>query len=138
MKLIVYTDGASRGNPGPSSYGFVIKALGGPILHQESKRIGIATNNIAEYTAVLKALEYVKKHYSGSSSHQIELISDSLLLTKQLSGLFKIKNLKLKEIFLQIKILEMELGAISYKHTRRENNLIADRLANLALDKLEL
>lgn len=138
MNLVVNTDGASRGNPGPSSYAFVIKALNGPILHQESKKIGIATNNIAEYTAVLKALEYVKKHYPSSSTHQIELVSDSLLLTKQLSGFFKIKSLKLKEIFLKIKILEMELGAVSYKHIRRENNLIADRLANLALDKPKL
>lgn len=135
MNLIVNTDGACRGNPGLSSIGFVIKVRGGPILHQEGKRIGLATNNIAEYTAVFQALEYIKKHYPSPQAHQITVISDSQLLTKQLSGTFKVKNPKMKELFFKIKALEIDLGQVSYQHVLRVDNLMADRLANLALDK---
>lgn len=138
MNLIVNTDGASRGNPGESSIGFVIKIQGGPILHQEGKRIGLATNNIAEYKAVFQALEYIKKHYPSSQAHQITVVSDSQLLAKQLSGSFKVKNPTLKKLFFEIKALEMEVGSVTYKHVLRGNNLVADRLANLALDRKPL
>ncbi|MBI2011455.1 ribonuclease HI family protein [Candidatus Daviesbacteria bacterium] len=135
MKLIVNTDGASRGNPGPSSYGFIIKTHLGVILHQEGKTIGTATNNIAEYVAVLKALEYIKTYFSRKAPHEVKIISDSQLITKQLSGVYKIKNLKLKEYFSKIKEVEENLGVISYKNVPRRENFIADRLANKALDE---
>jgi ribonuclease H / adenosylcobalamin/alpha-ribazole phosphatase len=135
MDLVINTDGASRGNPGPASYGYVIKKRDAEILHQEGEKIGINTNNVAEYTAVLKALEYVKNNYSHKGPHQIEVVADSLLIVSQLSGKYKLKSPHLKIIFDQIKILEMEVGSVTYRHVLRANNFLADRLANQALDK---
>lgn len=135
MDLIIHTDGASRGNPGPASYGYIIQSKDGVILHQEGKILGIQTNNVAEYTGVLSALTYIKEHFSKKAPHQIKLIADSRLVVEQLSGRYKIKNPNLKLLLEQIKILEMDLGRIVYEHTPRENNFIADRLANQALDK---
>lgn len=135
MNLTINTDGASRGNPGPASYGFVIKESGGPILHQEGKVIGITTNNIAEYTAVLSALAYIKKNLNKNTPHKIEVITDSQLIARQLDGSFKIKNENLKVLYLQIKKLEPELGFITYRNVPRAQNFIADRMANKALDE---
>ncbi|MBI2021451.1 ribonuclease HI family protein [Candidatus Daviesbacteria bacterium] len=135
MEVVINTDGASRGNPGPSSYGYIIKSVSGVMLHQESKKIGLATNNIAEYTAVLFSLKYLKDHYVHKAPHQVQVLSDSKLITEQLKGNFKIKNLKLKEIYQKIKILEFELGMVFYKHVPRSKNFLADRLANKALDE---
>lgn len=136
MKLIVNTDGASRGNPGPASFGYVIKSNDGVIRHQEGKAIGVATNNIAEYSAVLSALEFIRDHFSHKAPHEIEVVADSQLVVRQLSGLYKIKNLPLKHIAERIKLLEFELGRISYTHVPRAQNFIADRLANKALDEV--
>lgn len=134
MNLIIFTDGASRGNPGHSSIGYLIKVSGGVILHQHGEYIGVATNNIAEYTAVDKALLYVKKHFFKKAPHKIEMIMDSQLVASQLAGRYKVKNSSLKLIFEKIKILEFELGQISYRNVPRAQNFIADRLANEALD----
>ncbi|MBI3485577.1 ribonuclease HI family protein [Candidatus Daviesbacteria bacterium] len=134
MNLIVNTDGASRGNPGPASYGYVIKTDTGVILHQEGKTIGYNTNNVAEYTAVWKSLEYIHNKYLHKAPHNIEVVSDSQLIVRQLSGKYKIKNLNLKKIYNQIKILESSLGRVKFRSVPREQNFIADRLANIALD----
>ncbi len=134
MILTIYTDGASRGNPGPASYGFVIKDEKGNILHKEGKVIGITTNNVAEYTAVLEALKYVKQYTSREKQLQIELFADSKLVAEQLSGRFKVKAKHLKPIIEQIRILATELGSIIYSHVPRFRNTMADQLANLALD----
>src|SRR5258708_28120998 len=122
MNLIINTDGASRGNPGLSSYGFIIKTDDGVILHQEGKFIGHATNNIAEYTAVLKALEYVKNHFQRKAPHQIQMVMDSQLVAQQLSGVYKIKHPGLKPLFEGIKILEFDLGRVDYKNVPRAQN----------------
>ena len=135
MNLIINTDGASRGNPGPASYGYIIRSDDGVIQHQEGRVIGINTNNVAEYTAVLKAFEYSNEHFKRKAPHKVRLVADSMLVTQQLAGKFKIKNPILKIIFDKIKILEMELGEVTYEHTPRANNFIADRLANEALDR---
>lgn len=134
MKLIIYTDGASRGNPGHASYGFTISDEQGNLLHKEGEYIGITTNNVAEYTAVLAALQYIKKMKLKPS--QIELFADSKLVAEQLSGRFKVKAKHLKAIIEQIKILAMELGGVVYSHVLRSQNIAADKLANLVLDKL--
>lgn len=134
MKYIINTDGASRGNPGPSSYGFLVRTEEGRVLYQEGKAIGISTNNVAEYTAVLKALEYLAKKTKDSSC-DVEVFADSQLIVRQLSGAYKIKNPKLMQLFDQIKVIEFELGAASYKFIPREENFLADRLANIALDR---
>jgi ribonuclease HI len=134
MDLIINTDGASRGNPGPASYGFVIRKRGGEILHQEGKTIGVDTNNVAEYSAVLNGLRYVVEHYSAKAPHTIEIVTDSRLVASQLSGKFKIKNENLKKIFDLIKSMEFDLGVVSYRNVPREQNFLADRMANIALD----
>ncbi len=134
MNLIINTDGASRGNPGKASYGYIIKDGNGVIHHQEGKTIGITTNNVAEYSAVLSALTYIRDHYSKKAPHSILVVSDSQLIAQQLAGNYKVKNEKLKKIYYNIKELEIELGAVSYKNVPRAENFIADRLANQALD----
>lgn len=134
MNLVINTDGASRGNPGPSSYGYIIKTSDGVILHQEGRALGVNTNNFAEYTGVLEALKYIQSHYSHKAPHMILVRADSQLLVRQLSGMYKVKHPNIKLFVEKIKILEMELGDIRYQHVPREQNFIADRLANKALD----
>lgn len=132
MKLIIYTDGASRGNPGPASYGFSIQDNQGKILYKEGKYIGIATNNVAEYSAVLNAMEYVTKKFKKSI--EVFFFMDSKLVVEQLSGRYKIKSPHLKLIIRKIQILALGIGGITCSHVPREQNTIADGLANQALD----
>lgn len=134
MKLIVYTDGASRGNPGRASYGFTISDDKGKLLYEEGKYIGITTNNVAEYTAVLEALKYIKENFTGSDSVEIEHYADSKLVVEQLSGRYKIKSPHLIPIVERIRILALELGGVMHEHVLREKNTAADRMANMALD----
>ncbi len=134
LKLIVYTDGASRGNPGPASYGFTVADGKGKLLYEEGEYIGITTNNVAEYTAVLKSFKLIRKKFQEKSPLQIELFADSKLVAEQLSGRFKIKHPNLKPIFNEIKVLEMQFGSVMYTHVPREKNTLADSLANKALD----
>ena len=134
MKLIIYTDGASRGNPGPASYGFTISDEKNNLIYEEGKSIGVTTNNVAEYTAVLEVFKYLKRKSLGKLN--IELFADSRLIVEQLSGRFKIKNANLKILFEQIKVLEMEIGRVFYTHIPREKNKQADVLANEALDRI--
>lgn len=136
MDLIINTDGASRGNPGPASYGYTIKERNGPILHQDGQAIGINTNNVAEYTAVLKALQYVKKYLAHKAPHMIHVICDSQLIAQQLLGNYKIKHPGLIPLFDSIKRLEPMLGIVTYENVPRAQNYIADKLANMALDRL--
>ncbi len=135
MKLIIYTDGASRGNPGLASYGFSIQDGKGKILYQEGKHIGIATNNVAEYSAVLNAMEHVTKKFSKSNPEVI-FFMDSKLVVEQLSGRYKIKSPHLKTIIQKIQTLALGVGGITCNHVPREQNTIADGLANQALDSL--
>lgn len=134
MILTVYTDGASRGNPGKSSYGFVIFNDSKKEIYKEGKYIGVNTNNFAEYSAVLKALEYIKKNFKGEVS--INFFMDSRLVVEQLSGRFKIKAPNLKPLISQIRDLEAQYKQISYTHVPRSMNMLADYQANLALDNL--
>lgn len=132
-KLIIYTDGASRGNPGPASYGFTISDGKGKLIYEEGKYIGITTNNVAEYTAVYEALKYIEEKLS-SSPLEIEFYADSKLVVEQLSGRYKVKSPHLKLIIEKIRILSMEVGGVLHTHVPREKNTEADKLANLALD----
>lgn len=135
MDLVINTDGASRGNPGPSSYGFIIKVKGGAVLHEEGELIGVTTNNVAEYTAVIKAFEYVVGRFFRKAPHKIEVVADSKLLVEQLSGRFKVKSPNLLPLFDRIKTMEFDLGHVSYRSVPREENFIADRLANRAFEE---
>lgn len=133
MKLTIFTDGASRGNPGHASFGFTVSDESGKLLYKEGKYIGITTNNVAEYTGVYEALKFIKEKY-GSKPLEVELYADSKLVVEQLSGRYKMKSPHLKPIFEQIKILAIELGGVIHTHIPRTHNSEADRLANLALD----
>lgn len=132
MRLTIYTDGASRGNPGPASYGFTIQDEKGRILHKEGRYIGETTNNVAEYTGVLEALKHTLSEYPHLES--VELYADSKLVAEQLSGRYKIKSPHLKPLIEQIQRLAMELGGVTYSHVPRSKNFLADKLANIALD----
>lgn len=138
-KLIIYTDGASRGNPGPASYGFTIQDETGHYLAKVGEYIGITTNNVAEYTAVVKALRYVSSMVSHVPDKrekitQIELFADSKLVAEQLSGRYKIKSPHLKPIIADIQKIAIELGGVVFSHIPRSQNTLADKLANQALD----
>lgn len=133
MKLTIYTDGASRGNPGESSYGFVITDESGNKVYEEGKYIGIATNNIAEYTAVLQSFEYIVKKLFNKSL-ELNFFMDSRLVVEQLSGRFKIKSHNLKPLITRIKEFEALFKSVKYTHILRGKNKDADFMANLALD----
>ena len=131
MTLEIYTDGGSKGNPGPAAIGIVF-VCGGKQIKTYREDIGIATNNIAEYTAVLKALEMVRDIKAEMTSiENIKVYSDSNLLINQLMGKFKVKNAKIREIILKIRILEQENNLpVIYNYIPRERNTIADALVN--------
>lgn len=131
----IYCDGGSRGNPGKSAAAFVVEE-NGKIIYSDSKYLGIATNNFAEYSAVLLALTWVEKN-KESANKEIVFILDSELVVKQINGVYKIKNEKLKRIFLEIiKILESLENKIVFKNVSRENNATADFLVNEKLDSI--
>lgn len=132
----IFTDGGARGNPGPAAVGVVIKNDQNEIVHRFGKYIGKTTNNVAEYTGVIAALEWlISTKPSALSSMHFYL--DSLLVVNQLNGLYKVKDAKLRELLLIIRRLENEIGArVSYRHIPRERNREADALVNQALDSL--
>jgi len=132
--LVIHTDGGARGNPGPAAIGVVIEQ-NGKIIHEFGKTIGDTTNNVAEYTAIIEALQYCKT--INNQQLTIHFLLDSKLVVEQLNGNFKIKDTKLRELSLKIRLLEVESGGvITYAHTPRENNKQADLQVNLALDRM--
>lgn len=149
MKFIVHTDGGARGNPGPAAVGVVIeqnietennkqKTI---ILHEFGKRIGETTNNVAEYTAVVEALKEVKRQKEKGKKElqdkaEIQFFLDSNLVVQQLNGVFKVKDGRLRELMMQVKILEQECGGVvTYAYVPREENKRADYFVNKALDQ---
>lgn len=132
MILKVYTDGGSRGNPGPSAVGGVA-FLEDRRIFEFKKSIGTATNNDAEYQALIKALEILnsKLQILNKSKIIIKFHSDSRLMVNQVNGLFKVKNGRIREYILKIRSLEQEINLpISYHYVPREQNVEADRLVN--------
>ena len=133
-KLIIYTDGGSRGNPGPSGIGVVIKDSQGNILKRISKFLGRRTNNYDEYEAVVEALGGAKTLLDKGG--EIEVRMDSELVQRQLSGKYQIKEESLFPSFIKIHNLEVKyFPKIKYVHVRREDNKEADFLANQAMDR---
>ena len=133
--ISVYTDGGSRGNPGPAAYGFVVRK-GQDLLHASGKIIGIATNNTAEYSGILEALSWIfRNRESIGEISGINCSMDSLLACQQLRGVYKIKQPHLMAFIIKIREMETELGVpITYHHIPREKNKEADALVNKALD----
>jgi ribonuclease HI len=136
MKYKIFTDGGSRGNPGEAAIGVVIyNQENGMKLAEISKCIGLATNNIAEYSAVLEALNWVLAE--KVTNPEIEFYLDSELVVKQLTGVYRVKDPKLKVIYFKVRQIVFELGNLSsFTAVRREKNREADALVNKALDGL--
>lgn len=133
-KIIVNTDGGARGNPGPAAIGFYIRDEEGNEIAKVGEKIGKATNNVAEYLAVIFALEWIVRNLE-TETLSIGFYLDSNLVVNQLNGIFKIKEGHLRELFFRIKILEQQIkGDISYHHISRKQNFVADSLVNSALD----
>ena len=133
MILHVFCDGGARGNPGPSAIGVVVQDDAGALLQTLSKPIGIATNNVAEYTAVKESLTLINEFSQPIES--VEYFLDSLLVVNQLNGTFKIKNSALQEYY---RVIMAQLDAlhipVRFNHVLREKNSAADKLVNAALD----
>lgn len=130
-KWLVYTDGASRGNPGPAAIGAAIYDDGGREVHTVSQRIGRATNNEAEYRAAIAGLEAAL----ALGARDVHLMMDSELVVRQLSGRYKVRNPALRRLFGRVKDLQWRFASFSADSIPREQNKRADRLANEALDR---
>ena len=129
--LIIYTDGGARGNPGPSGIGAVLYDENKQVVAEVSEFLGKATNNQAEYQAIIFALEKAKT----LGAETIAIFADSELVVKQLRGEYKVKNKDLAPLFLKIYNLSLAFKKITYTHIRRELNSAADALANKAMDR---
>lgn len=134
-KIEINTDGGARGNPGPAAIGVFIRG-DGKVIAQIGKKIGEATNNVAEYIAILEAFDFFLKNKDFlEEDSAVSFFMDSQLIYSQITGLYKIKNQKLKELFLKVKEKEAQIKVpVSYSFVRREENIFADKLVNLALD----
>ena len=134
MKARLFTDGGSRGNPGPAAFGYVLEAEDGTVLAAHGEAIGVATNNVAEYRALVAGLAKAAELHVP----EVEVVSDSELLVKQMSGVYRIKNEALRQLSLEAARHARSVGKVTYKAVRREQNKLADRLVNEALDAADL
>lgn len=131
LTVVAYADGASRGNPGPSSYGVVVYDESGAELHTGCRALGHGTNNQAEYEGAIAALEAAL----GLGADEITLRMDSLLVVRQFEGRFRVKNAKLIPLHKRLLDLRPRFARITVEHVPREQNKVADALANEALDQ---
>jgi len=129
--LEVFTDGTSRGNPGPASVGVLFRQKGGPDLCEYHEAIGRATNNVAEYKGVIAALEHCKRW----GATKVHLFMDSELIVRQLKGVYQVKSPDLRPLYQQVLFLSRPLKDFEVFHIPRAKNAHADMLANKALDK---
>jgi ribonuclease HI len=130
MKARLYTDGGARGNPGPAAAAFVLEAEDGTVLDARGTAIGVATNNVAEYRALVDGLRRAVE----IGVDELEVVSDSELMVRQMRGEYRVKNEALRALFLEATALAQEVGNVGYTAVRREANELADRLVNEALD----
>jgi ribonuclease H / adenosylcobalamin/alpha-ribazole phosphatase len=133
VKAKLSTDGGARGNPGPAAYGYVLEADDGTVLDARGEAIGIATNNVAEYSALIAGLAKAVE----LAIEEVEVVSDSELLVRQMTGEYKVKNETLQDLNDEARALARKLGRVRYTAVRREHNELADRLVNEALDAEE-
>jgi len=130
VKARLFTDGGARGNPGPAAAAYVVEADDGTVLAAHGEAIGVATNNVAEYRALVAGLARAAE----LGVDELEVVSDSELLVKQMQGEYRVKNAALVELSLEAARLGRRLGRVTYRAVRREQNELADRLVNEALD----
>jgi ribonuclease HI len=125
------TDGGARGNPGPAAFAYVLEADDGTVLAAHGEAIGVATNNVAEYRALVAGLE--KAAELGVT--ELAVVSDSELVVRQMRGEYKVKNAALRELWLEARRLAEAIPSVAYTAVPREHNELADRLVNEALDR---
>jgi len=128
-RLVIHTDGVSRGNPGPAAIGAIIKNDQGKLVTSISQSIGHTTNNQAEYQAIIAALDKAL----SLGADQVDINSDSELVVRQINGQYRVKKASLRPLYLKVKQLQSQLAGSTIKHVPREQNSEADRLANDAL-----
>jgi ribonuclease HI len=133
VKAKLSTDGGARGNPGPAAYGYVVEAEDGTVLAAHGEAIGTATNNEAEYRALIAGLEKAVE----LGVDDLEVVSDSELVVKQMRGEYEVKKPALQNLSVEASRLARQLGSVTYTAVRREHNELADRLVNEALDASE-
>ena len=130
MKVRLFTDGGSRGNPGPAAYGYVLEAEDGTVLAAHGEKIGVATNNVAEYRAVLRGLERAR----ALGASEVELIGDSELVARQLTGAYKVKHPAMKPLHAEARRALEGFERWRIRTVPRAQNAAADALVNAALD----
>jgi ribonuclease HI len=130
-KLLVNVDGGARGNPGPAAIGVVVQSPSGEVLEERGERIGRATNNVAEYRALLAGVERA----AALGASELELVGDSELIVRQVMGEYKVKDAALRELHAEVRRALRPFESWSIRHVRREQNAEADRLVNEALDR---
>lgn len=130
LRARLWTDGGARGNPGPAAFAYVLEAEDGTVLDARGVTIGVATNNVAEYSALVAGLARALE----AGVRDLEVRSDSELMVKQMRGEYRVKNRDLQSLFLEASRAAREIGRVTYTHVRREHNELADRLVNEALD----
>lgn len=129
-RVTVNVDGGARGNPGPAAIGVVVRDAGGEVLEERGEKIGRATNNVAEYRALLLGIERA----AALGASELELVGDSELIVRQVEGRYKVKDATMKELHGEVKKALAPFERWSIRHVRREQNADADRLVNQALD----
>ncbi len=129
-RLTVNVDGGARGNPGPAAVGVVVRDSEGAVVESLGETIGRATNNVAEYRALLRGIELARAH----GATELELVGDSELVVRQVEGRYKVKDATMRELHGEVKAALSGLESWSIRHVRRAENADADRLVNEALD----
>ena len=132
-ELVAYIDGGSRGNPGPAGYGVLIQDAGGRTVETLSEFLGKTTNNVAEYRALLAALEYAAQH----ETKRLKVYCDSELVARQMQGRYRVQSPDLKPLHQRAQELARRISQFSIEHIPREQNSLADRLANEAMNRGE-
>jgi len=130
LRARLFTDGGARGNPGPAAYGYVLEADDGTVLAAEGQAIGSATNNVAEYSGLIAGLRKAAELHVPD----VEVVSDSELMVKQMRGEYRVKNAALRALSVEAASLAREFANVEYRHVKRAHNELADRLVNEALD----
>lgn len=135
MKITIYTDGGSRGNPGPAGIGVILTDDKGKVIKEYAEKIGRATNNEAEYEAVIFALQKAKLLFGKrkAKTMEVDIKMDSQFVAKQLNGKYKILDRKIEQLFLKTWNLKVDFGKVKFTYIPRNKNLEADRLVNQAL-----
>ncbi|HUT95980.1 MAG TPA: ribonuclease HI family protein [Candidatus Paceibacterota bacterium] len=140
MKIMIYTDGGSRGNPGPGAIGVIFSDEKGKVIKEYAEKIGRATNNEAEYEAVIFALQKAKLLFGKKQTKEmdLELRTDSELVFKQMNGKYKILDRKIEQLFLKTWNLKIDFKEVKFTYIPREKNIEADKLVNKAFSSKKI